>query len=309
LVQGGVGEFGDGLVLWMHMNWQSEMSMLAGMVDSRLAELLPGTQELPRELVEAMRYSCLAPGKRIRPVLAIASCVACGGTKEAAIDAACAVEMVHAFSLIHDDLPAIDNDVLRRGRPTCHVAFGEAVAILAGDALFALAFEVLTEMDCTAEVRIKCVELLSKCSGIRGLVSGEAIDILSEGKPVSAPTLELIHVRKTGALIAAACEMGAVLGGGDSDAQAKLRSYGEKIGLAFQIADDVLNVEGDAEKTGKSVGSDAERGKATYVGLFGLEASKAKAKSLAQDAIGLLIDFSENQLLSELASFSVDRIV
>jgi geranylgeranyl diphosphate synthase type II len=309
LVQGGVGEFGDGLVLWMHMNWQSEMSMLAGMVDSRLAELLPGTQELPRELVEAMRYSCLAPGKRIRPVLAIASCVACGGTKEAAIDAACAVEMVHAFSLIHDDLPAIDNDVLRRGRPTCHVAFGEAVAILAGDALFALAFEVLTEMDCTAEVRIKCVELLSKCSGIRGLVSGEAIDILSEGKPVSAPTLELIHVRKTGALIAAACEMGAVLGGGDSGAQAKLRSYGEKIGLAFQIADDVLNVEGDAEKTGKSVGSDAERGKATYVGLFGLEASKAKAKSLAQDAIGLLIDFSENQLLSELASFSVDRIV
>jgi geranylgeranyl diphosphate synthase type II len=309
LVQGGVGEFGDGLVLWMHMNWQSEMGMLAGMVDSRLAELLPGTQELPHELVEAMRYSCLAPGKRIRPVLAIASCVACGGTKEAAIDAACAVEMVHAFSLIHDDLPAIDNDNLRRGRPTCHVAFGEAVAILAGDALFALAFEVLTEMNCTAEVRIKCVELLSKCSGIRGLVSGEAIDILSEGKPVSAPTLELIHVRKTGALIAAACEMGAVLGGGDSGAQAKLRSYGEKIGLAFQIADDVLNVEGDAEKTGKSVGSDAERGKATYVGLFGLEASKAKAKSLAQDAIGLLIDFSENQLLSELALFSVDRIV
>jgi geranylgeranyl diphosphate synthase type II len=297
------------LVSWMHMNWQSEMSMLAGMVDSRLAELLPGTQELPRELVEAMRYSCLAPGKRIRPVLAIASCVACGGTKETAIDAACAVEMVHAFSLIHDDLPAIDNDNLRRGRPTCHVAFGEAAAILAGDALFALAFEVLTEMDCTAEVRIKCVELLSKCSGIRGLVSGEAIDILSEGKPVSAPTLELIHVRKTGALIAAACEMGAVLGGGDSGAQTKLRSYGEKIGLAFQIADDVLNVEGDAEKTGKSVGSDAERGKATYVGLFGLEASKAKAKSLAQDAIGLLIDFSENQLLSELASFSVDRIV
>jgi geranylgeranyl diphosphate synthase type II len=291
------------------MNWQSEMSMLAGMVDSRLAELLPGTQELPRELVEAMRYSCLAPGKRIRPVLAIASCVACGGTKETAIDAACAVEMVHAFSLIHDDLPAIDNDNLRRGRPTCHVAFGEAVAILAGDALFALAFEVLTDMDCTAEVRIKCVELLSKCSGIRGLVSGEAIDILSEGKPVSAPTLELIHVRKTGALIAAACEMGAVLGGGDSGAQEKLRSYGEKIGLAFQIADDVLNVEGDAEKTGKSVGSDAERGKATYVGLFGLEASKAKAKSLAQDAIGLLIDFSENELLSELALFSVDRIV
>ena len=291
------------------MNWQSEMSMLAGMVDSRLAELLPGTKEFPHELVEAMRYSCLAPGKRIRPVLAIASCVACGGTKDTAIDAACAVEMVHAFSLIHDDLPAIDNDNLRRGRPTCHVAFGEAAAILAGDALFALAFEVLTEMDCTAEVRIKCVELLSKCSGIRGLVSGEAIDILSEGKPVSAPTLELIHVRKTGALIAAACEMGAVLGGGDSGAQTKLRSYGEKIGLAFQIADDVLNVEGDAEKTGKSVGSDAERGKATYVGLFGLEASKAKAKSLAQDAIGLLIDFSENQLLSELALFSVDRIV
>ena len=308
-MQGGVGEFGDGLVSWMHMNWQSEMSMLAGMVDTRLAQLLPGTQELPRELVEAMRYSCLAPGKRIRPVLAIASCVACGGTKEAAIDAACAVEMVHAFSLIHDDLPAIDNDVLRRGRPTCHVAFGEAVAILAGDALFALAFEVLTEMACPTEVRIKCVELLSKCSGIRGLVSGEAIDILSEGKPVSAPALELIHVRKTGALIAAACEMGAVIGGGDSGAQAKLRLYGEKIGLAFQIADDVLNVEGDAEKTGKSVGSDAERGKATYVGLYGLEVSKAKAKSLARDAIGLLVDFSENELLSELASFSVNRII
>jgi geranylgeranyl diphosphate synthase type II len=291
------------------MNWQSEMSMLAGMVDARLAQLLPGTQELPRELVEAMRYSCLAPGKRIRPILAIASCVACGGTKETAIDAACAVEMVHAFSLIHDDLPAIDNDKLRRGRPTCHIAFGEAVAILAGDALFALAFEVLTEMACTAEVRIQCVELLSKCSGIRGLVSGETIDILSEGKPVSAPTLELIHVRKTGALIAAACEMGAVLGGSDGSAQAKLRLYGEKIGLAFQIADDVLNVEGDAEKTGKSVGSDAERGKATYVGLYGLEASKAKAKSLAQDAIGLLNDFSESELLSEIASFSVNRIV
>jgi geranylgeranyl diphosphate synthase, type II len=277
-------------------------------IDERLNVLLPDPAEQPKELMDAMRYSCLSPGKRIRPILVLASSVAVGGTESDALDAACAVEMVHSFSLIHDDLPSIDNDDLRRGRPTCHVVFGEAVAILAGDALFALAFEVLANSKGSPSHCLEAVKILSQCAGVRGLVSGETIDILSEGKPVSVETLELIHQRKTGSLIAASCELGALFGGGDVSRRANLRSYGEKIGLAFQIADDVLNEIGDASKIGKSVGSDAERGKATYPQLFGLHESKQKALELAEGAIKLVRGVPNEEFLKSLARYSVERL-
>lgn len=278
------------------------------MVDDRLDVLLPALTEQPKELVDAMRYSCLSPGKRIRPVLVLASSTAVGGTYEDAIDAACAVEMVHSFSLIHDDLPAIDNDDLRRGSPTCHIVYGEAVAILAGDALFALAFEVLSNTKSTTTQALESIKILSKCAGVNGLVSGETIDILSEGKPVTAETLELIHQRKTGSLIAASCEIGALMGGGSNAQRATLRTYGEKIGLAFQIADDVLNEIGDATKIGKSVGSDAERGKATYPQFYGVEASKRKALDLADEAINLIRGVPNEEFLESLARYSVERL-
>lgn len=278
------------------------------LIDDRLDSLLPSVQEEPKELVEAMRYACLSPGKRIRPVLVLASAIAVGGDESSALDAACAVEMVHSFSLIHDDLPAIDNDDLRRGRATCHKVFGEAIAILAGDALFALSFEVLTKQEKDACDALAAVRILSKAAGITGLVSGEAIDVLSEGKPVTSETLRLIHERKTGSLIAASCELGALMGGGDPAQRRTARKYGERIGLAFQIADDVLNEIGDAAKTGKSVGSDAERGKATYPLFYGIEASTAKAFELADEAISLVQGLPNERFLTSLARFSVERL-
>ncbi|MEZ0327768.1 MAG: polyprenyl synthetase family protein, partial [Fimbriimonas sp.] len=259
---------------------QSLLKTYAERVDRRLQELLPPVESEPSLLHEAMRYSALAPGKRIRPALVMACAEAVGGRAEAALDAACAVELVHCFSLIHDDLPALDNDDLRRGLPTCHVRFGEAVAVLAGDALFALAFDALAFSAAPAERALRAIGLLTRATGM--LVSGETVDILCEGKAVSAEVLQMIHERKTAALIAASCEIGAVLGGGSEEQCERLRRYGFGIGLAFQIADDVLNETSSAEQLGKAAGSDRERGKATYPALFGLEASRQAAMDASE---------------------------
>ncbi len=274
--------------------------------DRRLAELLPPESEAPTVLHEAMRYSALAPGKRLRPVLCMAACEAVGGDPAAALDAGCALELIHCFSLIHDDLPSIDNDALRRGRPTCHVKFGEGIAILAGDALFALAFEVMLASGDLAK-RGRCAGILARASGSRGVVGGEVVDILTEGSPFDSKTLEFIHSRKTGALISASCQIGAILGGASSDVESRVREYGDKIGLAFQVADDILNETSTEEELGKAAGSDRERQKATYPSLYGLEEARRHAAELSREAVAVLPESMQVGLLAELAGFTVAR--
>ncbi len=278
------------------------------LVDARLDELLPPAESEPRPLHEAMRYSALAPGKRIRPAFAAAAHRAVNPEGRAWLDAACAVEMVHCFSLIHDDLPAIDNDDLRRGRPTCHVQFGEAIAILAGDALFARAFEAVGAMDAPPEVRADCSLILARASGSPGLVAGEVLDILGESLPPDALLVQRIHEWKTGALIAAACELGAASAGASPDQRRALSAFGLACGLAFQAADDVLNETGTAEELGKAVGSDRELGKQTYPAVFGLEAAVARAEELIESAIAALREAGiESAELAALAKACLHR--
>lgn len=278
------------------------------LVDQRLDALLPGTDQIPGRLHEAMRYACLAPGKRIRPSLVLASAQAVGGRVEDALDAACAVEMVHAFSLIHDDLPAIDDDALRRGRPTCHIVYGEGLAILAGDALFGLAFETLSHARTEPAIAVAALRSLSVAVGSLGLVGGEVVDVMSEGVPVDAETLSIIHRRKTGALIRCACELGALFGGADAAQLAAIKAYGESIGLAFQIVDDILNEIGTQEELGKAAGSDQARSKATYPALFGLEESRRHALALAEEGQRELDGLSgDTSFLREIARYTVAR--
>ena len=286
----------------------TELQAYASQVDLRLAELLPPETDPPAELHAAMRYSCLAPGKRLRPALAMECAKAVGGKVEDALDGGCAIEMVHCFSLIHDDLPAIDNDDLRRGRPTCHVKFGEAVAILAGDALFALAYTIVGALKASPERIVACLQALSSTVGSHGLVGGETLDILSEGKPIEEETLLRIHRQKTGALIACSCRFGAILGGGSSTQVEALDAYGQEVGMAFQIADDVLNETSTPEQLGKSAGSDRERQKATFPALYGVEKSKRLAEEAYQRALAHLQNIPEPGPLPDLALFAIERL-
>lgn len=224
------------------------------------------------------------------------------------LDAGCAIEFVHCFSLIHDDLPAIDNDDLRRGMPTCHKAYGEATAILAGDGLFALAFDVLANGPWSAEQRVRAIASLTKATGSNGLVGGETLDILSEGKAISFETLKVIHARKTGSLIAASCEIGAILAGAEPSQCDRLYEYGASVGLAFQIADDLLNETSTAEQLGKAAGSDRERGKATYPAMIGLEASREAAFDAVRHGIECLDGLADAQFLADIARYSVERL-
>jgi geranylgeranyl diphosphate synthase type II len=289
---------------------ETRLNTYAQRVDERLADLLPNDVCAPSELHAAMRYACLAPGKRLRPALCLASAQAVGAEiSPAVLDAACAVEMVHCFSLIHDDLPAIDDDDLRRGLPTCHVKFGEALALLAGDALFSLAFEVLSGADAPAAKVLRSVRSLSKATGSDGLVGGEVMDVLAEGKAITVSQLHSIHSRKTGALMAACCEIGGLLGGGSEEQVGVLRDFGAKIGLAFQIVDDLLNETSTAEQLGKAAGSDRERSKATYPALHGVEGTERAARTALNEAIGCLgTGLVDGAVLRELAEFSVERL-
>lgn len=272
-------------------------------VDACLDRILPSESEMPSRLHAAMRFSALAPGKRIRPLLAMASAVAAGGQAGDAVEAGCALELVHAFSLIHDDLPAIDDDDLRRGRPTCHIEFGEGLAILAGDALFALAFEVTAR----SLPGTDAVKVLAEASGSYGLVGGEVIDIEGEGRPASVELVELIHRRKTGALIAAACAIGAIAAKSPTS-RTVLQDFGMAVGLAFQIQDDILNATSTAEALGKSAGSDHARGKQTYPAAFGLEPAREAAKGNLAQALAMLGELpGPTETLRQLARSAVDR--
>jgi geranylgeranyl diphosphate synthase type II len=262
-------------------------------VERHLDRVLGPAPGVPPRLLEAMRYSVLGPGKRLRPVLTVLSARACasgtGGTPVGVNPwpAACAVELIHAYSLIHDDLPAMDDDDLRRGRPTCHKQFGEALAILAGDALQALAFQALAE-GYPPEVAGRCMGELARAAGAAGMVGGQADDLAWEDRTSRAlPTVEVlegIHLRKTGALIRAACVLGAMAAGAPRDAVAALDGYGRSLGLAFQVVDDLLDVEGDAGTAGKRLRKDAARGKLTYPGLLGVEESRRRARRLGEEA-------------------------
>ena len=270
-------------------------------VEDRLGAYLEGGIG-PAGLVEAMRYSLLGPGKRLRPLVVLLSCRSCGGEAEAALGAACALEMVHAYSLVHDDLPAMDDDDLRRGRPTCHRKFDEATAILAGDALLTLAFEVLPESLPDAELAAWCVRELARAAGCRGMVGGQFDDLYwHRHRPRSLETLEGIHRHKTGALFRAAVRIGSMIGLAHSQRlpppwnpqsepqpMRTLDRFADLLGLAFQISDDLLDVESTADKTGKRVGKDAAQGKLTYPGLLGVSASRDRLQKVCAEAISCL---------------------
>ncbi len=263
-------------------------------------------------ILEAMKYSLMAGGKRIRPILCMAATETAGGDAENAVAAACALEMIHTYSLIHDDLPAIDNDVLRRGKPTCHVAFDEATAILAGDALLTLAFQTLSSVEFDnpkqAATWLRVIELISHAAGYGGMIQGQMIDIASEGSRLTLADLQSMHRLKTGALIEASLSSGAVIGGLDANRIKMLEIYAQNIGLAFQVTDDILNVEGDPEMMGKAVGTDKLRNKATYPSLLGIQESKKFAKELIKNALEALASFDKKaEPLRAIANYIVAR--
>ncbi|HNY32618.1 MAG TPA: polyprenyl synthetase family protein [Fibrobacteria bacterium] len=272
-------------------------------VETVLDRVVPSTTHIPGTLHEAMRYSLMAGGKRLRPGLCYAAFEDCGGRGEAADWGAAALEMVHTFSLIHDDLPCMDDDDFRRGMPTCHKKFGEAMAVLAGDALSILAFQVLARAG-----NAQAISVLADALGSDGMLGGQVVDILSEGKPCTLETVDYIHVHKTSALIEASLELGAVLAGADESRRKLYRDYGRAIGLAFQIVDDILDIESSTEELGKDVGSDVENQKATYPAVVGLEESKKRARQLVDHALQLTTQMGpRGPVLADLARFIVER--
>lgn len=277
-------------------------------IEAALQRYLSSLDGCPERLAQAMRYSLLAPGKRLRPVLVLLAAEACGGTIEAALPAACAVEMVHAYSLVHDDLPAMDDDDLRRGQPTCHKRFDEATAILVGDALLALALEVMAKEVRPPETAARCCAALAEAAGPRFLVGGQADDLLGAAEGAGLARLESIHRRKTGALIAASLRLGAMVAGAADESLAALERYGHALGLAFQITDDLLDVQGDAEAVGKRLGKDSQQGKLTFPGLLGVEESRRRAGRLADEACSAVQPFGARaEPLCLLARYVVER--
>ena len=281
-------------------------------INAALEALVASPDEGPRPLIEAMRYSLLAGGKRVRPILCLASAEAIGADTRPIIETACAIEMIHTYSLIHDDLPAMDNDDLRRGVPTLHRAFDEATAILAGDALLTLAFQILATNDTVravpAEQRIVMIESFAKAAGADGMIEGQMRDIQQEGQTLTLDELETLHRLKTGALIEAAVGAGALLGGGTDRQVMHLQEFARHLGLAFQVTDDILNVTGDPAVLGKATGTDAQRQKNTYPSLLGLPASQKKAQKLIEKALKALAGFdTKANPLRAIARYVIER--
>ncbi len=279
-------------------------------VDKALDQQLPDTAIEPSRLHEAMRYATFNGGKRVRPILVYASGLACGGRPEQLDMAACAVELIHSYSLVHDDLPAMDDDDLRRGKPTCHRAYDEATAILVGDALQSLAFRLLTngQQQLPAETSLRMVRLLATASGSRGMAGGQAMDIDAVNRELSLPELEIMHIHKTGALIRASVQLGALAGGGSEKQQQQLGHYAKAVGLAFQVQDDILDVISDTDTLGKTQGKDAAANKPTYPKLLGLDGAREKARELLDEALAALADFGpEADQLRHLARYVVQR--
>ncbi|MBP3415511.1 MAG: polyprenyl synthetase family protein [Clostridia bacterium] len=267
----------------MNNNWLS-------IIENRLDELTANSNSLHPSVLEAMRYSLLDAGKRVRPTLTLAFCEALGGNIDNAVDFACAVEMIHTYSLIHDDLPCMDNDDMRRGKPSCHKAFDEATALLAGDALLTLAFQTLAECDKQPDsIKIKAIKALSTLSGVAGMIGGQVIDLDSEDKQVTLETLIAMDTGKTCALIEAACVMGCLCAGGDDyDPVNAAKAFSHGVGMAFQIVDDILDVTSDEATLGKPVDSDSANNKSTYVSFMGIDGAKAEAARYTGEAIAAI---------------------
>jgi geranylgeranyl diphosphate synthase type II len=282
-------------------------------VDKALEALVPPAKAFPPVVFEAMRYSLFAGGKRVRPILAIAAAEALGAKTAGLLPVASTLELIHTYSLVHDDLPAMDDDDFRRGRPTCHKVYGEAIAILAGDGLLTMAFEALSDprrLKALPAPRLLAItHEIATAAGVFGMVGGQVVDIYSEDKEIDFPTLDYIHTHKTGALIRASVRVGALYAKASEKRLKALTRYGEMAGLAFQIADDILDITGTQEELGKDIGSDVKKGKRTFPSFYGLEESRRRAKEVADRAVAALKDFDKKaDPLRELAKYIVNRV-
>jgi farnesyl diphosphate synthase len=298
-------------MLWSDaVTFPEALAQAATLTDSALDRLLVVPPDLEARVYQAMRYSALAPGKRLRPFLVLAGARLFGVARRCALQVAAAIEMVHAYSLVHDDLPAMDDSDLRRGRPTCHKEFDEATAVLAGDGLLTTAFEVLAHSDTHADPAVRCelVAALAAAAGAAGMVGGQMIDLIAEHQLLDIGAITRLQRMKTGALIAFACEAGAILAKAPAEPRTALRGYAHDLGLAFQIADDLLDVEGSAAETGKPVGADAAAGKATFVSILGVGRARTQAELLVRQAVAHLDLFGGRaELLREAARFVISR--
>ena len=298
-------------LLWPDaMSFPAALAQAARMTDAALERLLIVPPDLEARVCQAMRYSALAPGKRLRPFLVLAGANLFGVAQRCALQVAVAVEMIHAYSMVHDDLPAMDNSDLRRGRPTCHKEFDEATAVLAGDGLLTAAFEVLADADTHGDPAVRCelVAALASAAGAAGMVGGQMIDLIAEHQSLDIGAITRLQRMKTGALIAFSCEAGAILAKAPHELRTALRGYAHDLGLAYQIADDLLDVEGSAVEVGKPVGVDAAAGKATFVSILGVARARAQAELLVRQAMAHLDLFEQRaELLREAARFVITR--
>lgn len=292
------------------MELKQYLSQQRKRIDTALKQVLPACGGPAANLMEAMHYSVFAGGKRLRPVLVLAACEAVGGASDLALKPACAMEMIHTYSLIHDDLPAMDDDNYRRGVPTNHKVFGEATAILAGDALLTEAFSLLSNPidGLRPEVQLRLLNLAATSSGCQGMVAGQVVDMAAEGQENSIDTVDFIHRHKTGAIILASMQMGALIGNASTAQFTHISNFGHFAGLAFQIADDLLDIEASQEELGKDIGSDEARGKATYPAVLGLEASRRKAAELHEQALAELEEFgAAAEPLRQISAYIINR--
>lgn len=294
------------------MRLQPYLNNKREIVDQALKDYFPEPEGPASDVITAMRYSLFAGGKRLRPILCMAGSEAVGGSDIHILPVACALELIHTYSLIHDDLPVMDDDDMRRGKPANHKVFGEALALLAGDGLLTEAFSLMAKDDLLEhippQVVIKVTGLIAQAAGYGGMVGGQVVDIQSEGKTVSLPVVEFIHTHKTGALICASVCAGAILGGGSQSQLQAIESYGQQIGLAFQISDDILDIEGESEMLGKNAGTDEKKGKITYPAVIGLTRSKELQSELVQEAVKVLHPFDDcADPLRQIARYIIER--
>lgn len=288
-------------------DFKAQLEKYSDAVNTELMKYIPEANDGQRDVTKAMRYSLSNGGKRLRPIFVLEFCRMCGGDVNKALPYACAIEYIHTYSLIHDDLPCMDNDDMRRGKPSCHKMYGEATALLAGDALLTHAFEICSVSELSDSQNLRAVSLLSQNAGVGGMIGGQVIDLKYEQSDPSISDILTVHRLKTGALISAACILGCIAAGADDEKIALASRYAYMIGTAFQIRDDLLDIVGDEEKLGKPIGSDADNDKTTYVTLVGADRAQQDVKTLTDKAVEILDSFSENDFMKTLSEYLVNR--
>lgn len=288
-------------------DFKAQIEKYCDAVNTELMKYIPEANDGQRDVTKAMRYSLSNGGKRLRPIFVLEFCRMCGGDVNKALPYACAIEYIHTYSLIHDDLPCMDNDDMRRGKPSCHKMYGEATALLAGDALLTHAFEICSASELGDSQNLRAVSLLSQNAGVGGMIGGQVIDLKYEQSDPSISDILTVHRLKTGALISAACILGCIAAGADDEKIALASRYAYMIGTAFQIRDDLLDIVGDEEKLGKPVGSDADNDKTTYVTLVGADRAQQDVKILTDKAVEILDSFGENDFMKTLSEYLVNR--